>query len=97
MRAALALALSLALVACGGSLGSAKSEFHKGRLAEAKSELAALEADSRTWLYLSQGKKIEYIRAFLYRVANNLIVDGSRKKQSSSLGAHGRRWFRGQG
>jgi RNA polymerase sigma-70 factor (ECF subfamily) len=45
------------------------------------------EAFSRTWLYLSEGKKIEYIRAFLYRVANNLIVDGSRKKKSSSLDA----------
>ena len=43
------------------------------------------EAFSRTWLYLSEGKKIEHIRAFLYRVANNLIVDGSRRKKSSSL------------
>jgi RNA polymerase sigma-70 factor (ECF subfamily) len=45
------------------------------------------EAFSRTWLYLSEGKKIEYLRAFLYRVANNLIVDGARKKKSSSLDA----------
>ncbi|MDB5238060.1 MAG: polymerase sigma-70 factor, subfamily [Candidatus Kaiserbacteria bacterium] len=45
------------------------------------------EAFSRTWLYLSEGKRIEYIRAFLYRVANNLIVDGSRKKKSTSLDA----------
>jgi RNA polymerase sigma factor (sigma-70 family) len=43
------------------------------------------EAFSRTWLYMSQGKKIDYIRAFLYRVANNLIVDGSRRKKSTSL------------
>src|SRR3989344_3055239 len=43
------------------------------------------EAFSRTWVYLSDGKQIDYIRAFLYRVANNLIVDGSRKKKSSSL------------
>ena len=41
------------------------------------------ETFSRTWLYLSEGKKVEYIRAFLYRVANNLIVDGARKKKSS--------------
>lgn len=46
------------------------------------------EAFSRTWLYLSEGKKIDYMRAFLYRVANNLIVDGSRKKKSASLDAH---------
>lgn len=45
------------------------------------------EAFSRTWLYMSQGKKVEHIRAFLYRVANNLIVDGSRKKKSASLDA----------
>lgn len=45
------------------------------------------ETFSKTWTYLSEGKKIEYIRAFLYRVANNLIVDGSRKKKSSSLDA----------
>src|SRR3989338_371313 len=45
------------------------------------------ETFSRTWLYLSEGKKVEYIRAFLYRVANNLIVDGARKKKSSSLDA----------
>ncbi len=45
------------------------------------------ETFSRTWLYLSEGKKVDYIRAFLYRVANNLIVDGSRKKKSASLDA----------
>lgn len=45
------------------------------------------ETFSRTWLYLSEGKKVEYIRAFLYRVANNLIVDASRRKKSSSLDA----------
>ena len=43
------------------------------------------EAFSRTWLYLSEGKEVTYIKAFLYRVANNLIVDGARKKKSSSL------------
>jgi RNA polymerase sigma-70 factor (ECF subfamily) len=43
------------------------------------------ETFSRTWLYLSEGKQIDYVRAFLFRVANNLIVDGSRKKKSSSL------------
>lgn len=43
------------------------------------------ETFSRTWLYMSQGKKVEYIRAFLYRIANNLIVDTVRKKKSTSL------------
>ncbi len=45
------------------------------------------EAYSKTWMYLSKGKKVDHIRAFLYRVANNLIVDGSRRKKSSSLDA----------
>ena len=43
------------------------------------------EAYARTWDYLAKGKEIEHIRAFLYRVANNLIVDGARRKKSSSL------------
>jgi len=43
------------------------------------------EAYSRTWVYLSEGKKIGHLRAFLYRVANNLIVDSTRRKRSSSL------------
>ena len=43
------------------------------------------ETFSRTWLYLSEGKEVTHIRAFLYRIANNLIVDLSRRKKSSSL------------
>lgn len=43
------------------------------------------ETFARAWLYLSEGKEIEYMRAFLYRVASNLIVDGSRRKKASSL------------
>lgn len=45
------------------------------------------ETFTKTWDYLSQGKKVDYLRAFLYRVANNLIVDQSRRKRSSSLDA----------
>lgn len=43
------------------------------------------ETFSRCWLYVSEGKEVTHIRAFLYRIANNLIVDLSRKKRSSSL------------
>ena len=39
----------------------------------------------KTWEYLSSGKEVENLRAFLYRVAKNLIIDDSRKKKSSSL------------
>ena len=45
------------------------------------------DAYSRTWIYLSEGKEIGHIKAFLFRVANNLIVDASRRKRSSSLDA----------
>lgn len=45
------------------------------------------ETFMKCWNYLSQGNSIEYMRAFLYRVANNLIIDLSRKKRSVSLDA----------
>ena len=43
------------------------------------------DAFIRTWEYLRQGNSIENIRAFLYRVANNLIIDYVRKRRESSL------------
>jgi RNA polymerase sigma-70 factor, ECF subfamily len=43
------------------------------------------EAYSKTWVYMSEGKEIEYLRAFLYRVANNLIIDWARRKKATSL------------
>lgn len=48
--AVLAFAVVLAtLAACGGGLGTAKSDFRKGRIAEAKAELVRLEPEARTW------------------------------------------------
>ncbi|MBI2644130.1 MAG: RNA polymerase sigma factor [Candidatus Wildermuthbacteria bacterium] len=38
-----------------------------------------------TWRYIIAGKEIKNIRAFLYRVANNLVIDYSRKKKTVSL------------
>lgn len=40
---------------------------------------------TKTWTYISDGKQVDHIRAFLYRVANNLIVDASRRKRTTSL------------
>lgn len=34
----------------------------------------------KTWKYISEGREIENIKAFLYKVAVNLIIDNSRKK-----------------
>ncbi len=39
----------------------------------------------RTWEYLGKGEKVENIRALLYRIANNLIIDFVRKKKEASL------------
>lgn len=39
----------------------------------------------KTWQYLQKGEDIENIKAFLYRVAKNLIIDYRRKKKSYSL------------
>src|SRR3989344_1066279 len=43
------------------------------------------EAFCRTWTFLSEGKEIKNIRAFLYRVLHNLIVDTVRRKSPLSL------------
>ena len=43
------------------------------------------EAFIRTWKYIVGGGEIENVRAFLYRVATNVIIDDSRKKKSVSL------------
>ena len=39
----------------------------------------------KTWSYLVKGGKIDVMKAFLYHVLNNLIVDEYRKKKMSSL------------
>jgi RNA polymerase sigma-70 factor (ECF subfamily) len=39
----------------------------------------------KTWKYLRKGGRIETMRAFLYRVLNDLIVDEYRKRKAVSL------------
>jgi len=41
----------------------------------------------KTWDYLRKGKEIDNMQAFLYRVANNCIIDSMRKKTPVSLDA----------
>ncbi len=41
----------------------------------------------KTWEYLAAGNNIDNVRAFLYRVATNLIINGARKKKEASLDA----------
>jgi RNA polymerase sigma-70 factor (ECF subfamily) len=39
----------------------------------------------KTWKYLVKGGKIEVMKAFLYHILNNLIVDEYRKRKTTSL------------
>jgi len=39
----------------------------------------------KTWSYLVKGGKIEIMRAFLYHILNNLIIDQYRKHKTTSL------------
>ncbi|MDP3661762.1 MAG: RNA polymerase sigma factor [bacterium] len=41
----------------------------------------------KTWKYLVRGGKIEVMKAFLYHVLNNLIIDQYRKHKTTSLDA----------
>jgi len=43
------------------------------------------ETFARMWEYLSSGKKVEHLKSFIYRIANNMIIDEYRKKKSQSL------------
>src|SRR3989344_3440161 len=36
----------------------------------------------KTWKYIIEGKEIKNLKAFLYKVAINLIIDDSRKKKA---------------
>ena len=70
MKAVPLVAVALALVACGGGLTDAKSDFKKGRYAEAKTELVALEADQKAW---DEQRRCEYA---LYRgLVHNALGD----------------------
>ena len=50
-----------------------------------KSKDVVQETYTRTWKYMADGKVVENIRALLYRIATNIIIDESKKKKSSSL------------
>lgn len=43
------------------------------------------ETFMKTWTYLVKGGKIEAMKAFLYHILNNLIVDEYRKRKTASL------------
>ncbi len=45
------------------------------------------DAFTKTWIYLLKGGKIDLMKAFLYHVLNNLIIDEYRKHKTTSLDA----------
>ena len=43
------------------------------------------ESFLRTWEYVSSGQKIENCKAFLYKIANNLIIDWARRQKKRQV------------
>lgn len=43
------------------------------------------ETFTRTWEYIASGKEVNNVKGFLFKVANNLIIDEYRKKKMVSL------------
>ncbi len=43
------------------------------------------EAFLKTWIYISKGGEIENLKAFLYKVANNLVIDEFKKRKELKL------------
>ncbi|MBI4128630.1 MAG: RNA polymerase sigma factor [Parcubacteria group bacterium] len=52
-----------------------------------KAQDLSQETFTKTWEYLVKGNEVQNIRAFLYQVARNLMIDRSRKKVALSLDA----------
>ncbi len=50
-----------------------------------RAEELVQETFMKTWEYLRDGKHVENLRAFLYRVATNLVIDDVRKRKEVSL------------
>lgn len=76
-----------------GVLTTAHEDFKKGLAARAffklndhtLSEDLVQNTFIKTWTYLVKGGKIELMKAFLYHILNNLIIDEYRKKKPTSL------------
>ena len=74
-------------------LATAHNDFNKGLILHAffKMSNRALGEDLvqdtflKTWSYLLKGGRIDLMKAFLYHVLNNLIIDEYRKRKTLSL------------
>ncbi len=45
----------------------------------------AQETFIKTWKYIADGGKVQNMKAFLYKISGNLVIDHSRKKKTASL------------
>ena len=61
LRRTIVTLVAVTLLACGGGLASAKSDFRSGRVSDAKNKLVALEPESQSW---TGSRRAEYV---LYR------------------------------
>lgn len=76
-----------------GVLTIAHNDYEKGLNARAFFKVSNHQAGEdlvqqtfmKTWIYLVKGGKIEIMKAFLYHILNNLIVDEYRKHKTTSL------------
>jgi RNA polymerase sigma-70 factor (ECF subfamily) len=76
-----------------GELATAHHDFNKGLNLHAffkvhdysLSEDLVQETFLKTWRYLVKGGKIDVMKAFLYHILNNLIIDEYRKHKTTSL------------
>jgi len=77
------------------NLAAAHSSFRKGLNAYALYRIhdqsitddIVQDTFMKTWLYLVRGGKIDIMKAFLYHVLKNLIIDEYRKHSTTSLDA----------
>jgi len=81
------------LIARRAILSLAHSDFNKGLNSyaffkvnnRATSDDLVQDTFVKTWRYLIKGGKIEVMKAFLFHILNNLIVDEYRRRKTSSL------------
>ena len=80
-------------VICQNVLSLAHHDFEKGLLSHAFYKVSNKETSAdlvqetfmKTWKYISKGGEVVLMRAFLFHVLNNLIIDEYRKKKNISL------------
>ena len=82
-------------------LSTAHLDFDKGLTRHAfyklhnheMSEDLVQDTFTKTWIYLIKKGKIHIMKAFLYHILNNLIIDQYRKKEYYFFRIYNGKWF----